>query len=359
MAPHQLPVLQICALLIGSIVLCTLSDSDFECERTLTGTTSGSEFMGTYDLCDFVVQSDSYDGWYAAYDNRTHANIEYSDVNYTFYFNIASNVAKATPDAECDNYNLTYRQAKGLVLGYCKDIQWPGLHNSSCNSDDMVPINNMVGAYQAKKGSSEADEKCWRLHDGVTEPVWTFLDVSDPALGIQLTYINGDYCQYWGKNREFKMKFICSNDVQITPKYVETVFEPTDEGCSYELHMESIKGCPTECIADNDDLCSGHGVCDYDWQRGEPKCFCYYGWYGEDCHDDVDINEEIIYQDSDNNYVGALVVVILLLLVILFILGYLFMRYTKIQNQPFDFKFLQQTKTKRAKKSGADEYETE
>eukprot|EP00483_Globobulimina_turgida_P012834 UN12858 len=182
----------------------------------------------------------------------------------------------------------------------------------------------MVAAYQAKKGKTNTD-KCWRLHDGVTEPIWTFLDPTDPALGIQLTYTNGDFCAAFGKNREFKLQFKCADDIQITPDYVETVYEPIDGGCSYEFKMNTYKGCPTACIVDNDKLCSGHGVCDYDWNRGGAKCFCYKGWYGSACYDDQDPNREVIYEDSDNSYVGALVVVILLILVILFILGYLFL----------------------------------
>merc|ERR1712154_340843 len=116
---------------------------------------------------------------------------------------------------------------------------------------------------------------------------------------------------------------------------------------------------PTECLVDNDELCSGHGVCDYDWIKGKPKCFCYNGYYGADCRLTEDPNLEVIYQDSDNSYVGALVIVILLLLVILFILGYLFLRYTRLKNQPFDFKFLQQSKKNKAKSArgaGVDEY---
>ena len=89
-----------------------------------------------------------------------------------------------------------------------------------------------------------------------------------------------------------------------------------------------------------------HGVCDYDWKLKRPKCFCYKGLYGPDPLDEVDPNTEVIYQDSDDSYVGALVVVILLLLAILVVLGYLFLRYTRIKKQPFDFKFLQQTKKK-------------
>lgn len=77
--------------------------------------------------------------------------------------------------------------------------------------------------------------------------------------------------------------------------------------------------------------------------------------------DESDPNLEVVIQDSDDSYVGALVVIILLLLVILFILGYLFLRYTRIKNQPFDFKFLAQTKAKRAKKQrvASDEYDEE
>lgn len=236
------------------------------------------------------------------------------------------------------------------------------MSNATCpdKENNIVPIDTMTAAYQAKKGQTYTD-RCWRLHDGKTAPIWTFLDENDPALGIQLLYTNGDWCDAFGKNREFKLQFKCKNEVKLTPEYITTIYEPVDEGCSYEFVMETYKGCPTECIVDNEDLCSGHGVCDYDWVHAAPKCFCYNGWYGAACSDDEDPNTEVIYQDSDNSYVGALVVVILLLLVILFILGYLFLRYTRIKNQPFDFKFLQQTKKKRARsaKSGQDEYSDE
>lgn len=97
-------------------------------------------------------------------------------------------------------------------------------------------------------------------------------------------------------------------------------------------------------------------MCEYDWAKEGPKCFCYNGWYGADCTLTADPNREVIYQDSDNSYVGALVVVILLLMVILFILGYLFLRYTRIKSQPFDFKFLAKQKRQRAQGREHDEY---
>ncbi len=111
--------------------------SDWECNKVLNGTvSSGIHVSGTYD-------------------NRSVGNAELHGgdaVNYTFYFNIASNIAKDTPDPECDNYNITYRQAHGLEIGYCKDIASAGLLNATCRnpSKNMIPIQQKT-AYQAKK----------------------------------------------------------------------------------------------------------------------------------------------------------------------------------------------------------------
>eukprot|EP01084_Bolivina_argentea_P270127 459269_1 len=277
---------------ILAILSFALSTSAFDCIKTINKTVSEDQYLeGTYDLCDFVVDEKTKDGWYAAYDSRNVGNIERyggDAVNFTFYFNIASNVAKPPPDPECINYNETWRQNHDLSTGYCKDIASKGLRNATCLNEktNIVPITTMGAAYQVmiKNGKTDAN-KCWRFHDGVTEPIWTFLDPGDPGKGIQITYVNGDWCPRFGKNREFKIQFKCTNDIKITPDYVETVYEPVDVGCSYEFVMETYRGCPTECPVNNDQLCSGHGVCDYDWQRGKAKCFCYLGWDGPDCRD--------------------------------------------------------------------------
>ncbi len=247
--------LHILVLFMIGLDIITSSNISFPCKQTVNATSGGTKVSGIYDLCDFVVLPNSQDGWYAAVDNRTTGNALGGDAtNYTFYYNIASNIAKPTPDPECDNYNISWRQIHGLELGYCKEIESEGLHNATCRDENKVAITSMTAAYQAKKGKTNTD-KCWRLHDGITPPIWTFINVNDPALGIQLTYKNGDWCDGGGKNREFNMKFKCSNDRVITPKYIETIFEPST--CSYELVMETYKGCPTECVVDNDKLCSG------------------------------------------------------------------------------------------------------
>eukprot|EP01083_Nonionella_stella_P063087 163975_1 len=261
--------------------------SAFDCTKTLKMVKENVTFEGTFDLCDFVIGEESQYGWYTAHDTPQYG----SDAdNYMFYFNIASNVVRPPPDPGCVNYNLTWRLNHQLHIGYCKNIAWKGLANATClnGMHGIVPITTMGAAYQTKEGETNTDEcTCWRLHDGVTPPVWEFLDPDDPAKGIQLTYVNGDWCSYFGKNREFKIQFECANEVHNMVDYAQTqtVFEPDGEGCSYELVMKTYRGCPTECPVNNDELCSGHGVCDYDWQRGKPKCFCYLGWYGPVCRD--------------------------------------------------------------------------
>eukprot|EP01083_Nonionella_stella_P257873 882146_1 len=234
--------------------------SAFDCTKTLKMVKENVTFEGTFDLCDFVIGEESQYGWYTAHDTPQYG----SDAdNYMFYFNIASNVVRPPPDPGCVNYNLTWRQNHDSHIGYCKNIAWKGLANATClnGMHGIVPITTMGAAYQTKEGETNTDEcTCWRLHDGVTPPVWEFLDPDDPAKGIQITYVNGDWCPIFGKNREFKIQFKCANDIQITHGYVDR--------CSFVLIMETYRGCPTECPVNNDQLCSGHGVCDYDWQRG-------------------------------------------------------------------------------------------
>lgn len=80
--------------------------SAFDCVKRINGTTPNGLVYATFDLCEFVVTNSAKDGWYEVVDNRTVGNIEYSDItNFSFYFNVAANVAKAVPDPECDNWN--------------------------------------------------------------------------------------------------------------------------------------------------------------------------------------------------------------------------------------------------------------
>lgn len=38
------------------------------------------------------------------------------------------------------------------------------------------------------------DNRCFRLHNGITDPQWSLIDEHEPATGVQITYLNGDWC---------------------------------------------------------------------------------------------------------------------------------------------------------------------
>ena len=216
-----------------------IADAQFPCEITLNSTRNEIHLTATYNLCGYTLSENGQLSYYVV-----HWETPYDAANHTFYFNVAANVM-SSPPGSCDDYT------DGLHPGYCKDIRWEGLPNVTCDNNDLVPIINLVAAYQ------DTSYLCWRLHDGITQPIWTYLDESNPALGIQLTYINGDWCAEYGKNREFTIKFKCSNNRQITPDVTQTIYEPIGDGCSYILEIETYEGCPTQCIVNNDELCSG------------------------------------------------------------------------------------------------------
>ena len=244
-------------LLIAILGWCIHAHAQFECQRTLNYTDKYYDITATYDLCGFRLHNESYPGYYTVYDNKRGNWETLNDIitNYTFYFNVAANIPLQTPDEICDNYT------DGMHTGYCNDINWEGQPNATCDPNNLVPINTVVAAYKVRDERFGQEAACWRLHDGITPAIWTFLNEfpgrPNPALGIQLTYTNGDWCPEYGKNREFKIRFKCSNNEQITPDLDDPVYEPIGDGCSYELTMGTIKGCPTQCIVNNGEICSG------------------------------------------------------------------------------------------------------
>eukprot|EP01084_Bolivina_argentea_P175920 304533_1 len=339
-------------VLLFAIVAIAIANG-WQCNTTIKTTKGETTLEGTYNLCDFQLGPESPWGYYYVYDNRTTDDVS----NYTYYFNIANNVQSKIPDAEC--YNSTLRDINMLPPGYCPDekIITENLTYAICEDDAYVPIEMNVAAYQVYRGNMRENQPCWRLHDGETKPIWEFLEPNDPAFGITLTYTNGDFCADGGINREFRIKFLCNHDVENIPDKEENIVEP--EKCLYEFTMKTNKGCPTECLIVDEKLCNAKGVCDYDFATSRPKCFCFLGYYGEDCTLTEDPNKEVVYEDSDNSYVGALVVVILLLMVILFILGYLFIRYSRLGKGYIDNRFLKATKKRRKKLVQQDEYDDE
>lgn len=105
------------------------------------------------------------------------------------------------------------------------------------------------------KNTDRDHKPCWRLHDGVTEPVWSVYDETDPARGVVITYSNGDYASGCGANRDFEIRFLCTDNIENYPDKEEVIKET--HSCHYEFEIETTHGCPTECPITNDLICAG------------------------------------------------------------------------------------------------------
>ena len=164
---------------------------------------------------------------------------------------------------------------------------------------------NKTAAYQIKRGMNRDSifHDCYRLHNGIDEPIWSFIDSSDPSIGVRLKYTSGDWCEAALKNREFSLEFYCDEMVENIPdRKEEIIYE--DETCSYILPIYTSYGCPIECpiSSNNNQLCDGHGICEFDFTNLKPKCYCYYGYCGDDCSNtNCDPNSNLLYNITAPN----------------------------------------------------------
>ncbi len=53
------------------------------------------------------------------------------------------------------------------------------------------------------------------------------------------------------------------------------------EPCSYEAYSFSLAGCPTQCPIYDGKVCGGNGVCNYDTDMQQARCFCNDGYMSD------------------------------------------------------------------------------
>ena len=76
-------------------------------------------------------------------------------------------------------------------------------------------------------------------------------DVTDPAMGVMLQYLQGDYCcPYAGacSDNEYRQKTIsfslrCADAVTNVPR--EASIETNNNNCDYTVYYRSVYACPT------------------------------------------------------------------------------------------------------------------
>jgi hypothetical protein len=151
--------------------------------------------------------------------------------------------------------------------------------------------------YRLSAPIASANTASWSLLAPMGNPGF----VGNPALGVVLSYTGGDSCTVppttpggpWQTYpRSVNLNFLCWDQPEVDLN--ATVEESVT--CQYNVFIKSLWGCPQQCGMGPDPLvpasapgygqnhiCSNHGFCDYDYTNGYPKCYCYEGWFGNNC----------------------------------------------------------------------------
>lgn len=225
-------------------------------------------------------------------------------LNYTYYFNFGVPIdpTKVLP-GRAYGVNPTGSLDKSLWdvpagpptqdYGWC-DITFPG-------QDVVGPKKNTFPLRGPSPAFQFANPWPWRPYDvchrlgapvpagGAISMAWSLYDTSNPSRGVAVTYLTGDLCPNTvGTPRQLTVWLLCYDDATNVPDE-EVVLETNM--CNYEIFVKSAFGCPVQCPltaaggGSTRRICAGHGVCDYDSVRGNSRCFCNPGYYGEDCSD--------------------------------------------------------------------------
>jgi len=227
------------------------------------------------------------------------ADKEHADVihNYTYVFNICGNTIGG-------NNGCPTSYGTGDFFG------------KACFEDDGNGKCTPAPVFQV----AQWYDGCYRLGADVrTHGASARLaDPADASRGVVISYSGGSSCGSVG-NRTFSLQLDCKNDVYNIPDR-----EPVDETllCQYEIAIESASGCPLECGRVDGELCNNKGVCRFDTDLGQARCFCSEGYEGNACQGasasssvamtPVAVTLVIILSFMTIFLVGLLVVIILL-----------------------------------------------
>lgn len=190
--------------------------------------------------------------------------------NYTYFINFGANIAtNMLPGAAATTCNTTY---------------WGGPTPLGANWQPSP-------AFQYANPSINAGQydTCHRLGGpvGPSTMTWSLYDNTNPSRGVAVMYTGGDVCPQSNPraSRSLKLWLLCYDDATNIPDE-EVILETSD--CAYEIFIKSAFGCPIQCPlpaggSGTRQLCSGHGVCDFDASQGNSRCFCNPGYTGDDC----------------------------------------------------------------------------
>ncbi|KAA0151907.1 hypothetical protein FNF27_03219 [Cafeteria roenbergensis] len=191
---------------------------------------------------------------------------------------------------------------------------------------------NYLSPLPAFQTDIEDDGFCYSLSNQ-TKYGWQFASYDErfPSRGVTISYVGGSSDGCYDKNwnpvkRAINLKLRCSADAD-THNIGDDELVVERESCTYDLYLESLYGCPTQCIKGNT-LCNGQGVCGYDNDAQKARCFCNTGFEGDDCL--------TVTQPSSGMSIETvfLIIMVILLTVAMFAAGYMVYRLRRLTIDP-------------------------
>lgn len=109
-------------------------------------------------------------------------------------------------------------------------------------------------------------------------------DSEEPAKGFSMRLFGGDSANC-GKSRSITLVFLCNSMSFPPPGKVDQTFVEELDPCTYQVFLPSTYGCPLQCptSASNALVCSNQGICRYDTDLSNARCFCDDGYVEKDC----------------------------------------------------------------------------
>jgi hypothetical protein len=163
-------------------------------------------------------------------------------------------------------------------------LPFPGGDRSLCQHG--TEHESEAAAYQIVGATANnPDGECFRLGDA-SDMEWKLLEEGQ-LTGVQLKYRGGDQCGAGPATRSFAINFVCVEEATSVRPPVSKVEEGYDDSkCEYEVTVETIYACPTQCVSQNTRTsCAKHGICGIDIDADAARCFCNQAWTGEYCQE--------------------------------------------------------------------------
>lgn len=108
------------------------------------------------------------------------------------------------------------------------------------------------------------------------------IDSRDRSKGVKIVLKGGQRCLHPTPTpRQTTLNLLCNT--RAKEPQMTAVSEPAH--CKYEITIQSIYGCPTECPIESSSglVCAGRGICKTDSAIDAVRCYCDEGYKGKDC----------------------------------------------------------------------------